>query len=352
MKILILAGGSGTRLWPVSRARSPKQIQPLVGKRTLLQKTYFRIKKGFKESNIFVSTSQRHLKDIKRQLPQIKKRQLIVEPVAKNTAPAIGLACVTLAKRDPHAVIATVNSDHFIRDEKEYLRSIKLAGRVVKEHPDHLVLLGINPTYPETGYGYIKLGKQIESFDGDKLFKVERFSEKPDLKTAKRYLKSWAYLWNPAYFVFRTDTMLKLFKRYLPGQHKILMTIKKSPNKLKSEFPKIKPISIDYGIMEKASKLLCLPVSFDWTDIGHWRTVQELLAAKKSDNVVKGKYVHLDGSGNLVYSYSNKLITTVGVKNSIIIETKDAILVCPKSRAQDVKKIVEELKKKKMGKYL
>ena len=223
---------------------------------------------------------------------------------------------------------------------------------MVKKHPDQIVLLGLNPTYPETGYGYIKLGKQKVSVGKDKLFNVECFKEKPDLKTAKKYLKSWAYLWNPAYFVFRVDTMLALYKKHLPQQYKILMKIKNSPEKLKTEFPKIKPISVDYGIMEKANKLLCLPASFDWADIGHWRTVQEILADKKSDNVVKGKYIHMDGSGNLVYSYSNKLIATLGVKNSIIIETKDAILVCPKSKAQEVKKIVERLKKEGLSNYL
>ncbi len=352
MKIIILAGGSGTRLWPVSRARSPKQVQPLFGKKTLLQITYSRIKKGFKETDIFISTSQKHLKDIRKQLPKIKKSQLIVEPVAKNTAAAIGLACITLAKKDPKSIIATVNSDHFIKDEKEYLRLIKLAGQTIQKYPDHLVLLGINPTYPDTGLGYIKLGKQLKSFDKDKLFKIDSFTEKPDLKTAKKYLKSWAYLWNPAYFVFQVDTMLSLFKKHLPGQHKILMAIKKSPAKLKLEFSKVKPTSIDYGIIEKAKKMLCLPANFDWADIGHWQTVQEILASKKSDNVVKGKYIHIDGSGNLVYSYSNKLVATIGVKNSIIIETKDAILVCPKNRAQDVKKIVERLKKEGLTSYL
>lgn len=352
MKIVILSGGSGTRLWPLSRVKSPKQAQPLIGQKTLMQKTYSRIKKGFKETDIFISAGQLHLRDIKSQLPKFKKSQLILEPVARNTAAAIGLACITLQKKDPKAIMATVNSDHHVKDEKEYLRAIKLAGQIVKNHPDKIVLLGLNPTYPEIGYGYIKLGKQLNYSGKDKLFKVDCFKEKPDLITAKKYLKSWAYLWNPAYFVFRVDTMLALYKKYLPAMYKILIKIKNSPEKLKIEFPKIKPTSIDYGIMEKANQLLCLPASFDWTDIGHWRTVQEILANKKSDNVVKGKYVHVEGSGNLVYSYSNKLIATVGVSNSIIIETSDAILVCPKSQAQEVKKIVEQLRQKGLTRYL
>ncbi len=352
MKIVILAGGSGTRLWPVSREKSPKQIQPLIGKKTLLQKTYSRIRKGFKEGDVFISTNKQYLEEVRKQLPQVKKSQLILEPVSKNTAAAIGLASVMLARKNPKEILATVNSDHFVKEEKEYLRVIKQAGRAVQKYPDYLVLLGLNPTYPETGYGYIKLSKELETLGQDKIFKVECFKEKPDFKTAKNYLKSWAYLWNPAYFIFRVDTMLLLFKKYLPIQYRILNKIKNSPSQLEKEFPKIKPISIDYGIMERARKLLCLPASFTWADIGHWRTVQEILAIKKSDNVVKGRYIHLDGRGNLVYSYSNKLIATVGIKDSIIIETKDAILVCPKDCAQDVKKIVEKLKEDGLNEYL
>jgi len=352
MKILILAGGSGTRLWPVSREKDPKQTQPIIGKKTLLQQTYSRIRKGFKETDIFLSINEKQTDEVRRQLPQIKLSQIICEPVGRDTTAAIGLACIIIGKKYPHETIATVNSDHFIKDEKEFIRTIRLTSRIIGDYPDYLLLLGINPTYPETGYGYIKLGRQIKSYNNDKLFKVERFEEKPDFQTARKYLKSWAYLWNPAYFVFRLDMMLSLFKKYLPGQYKILNNIKNHPERLEKEFPKIKPISIDYGIMEKNNKLLCLPASFDWADIGHWRTVQEVLAAKKGDNVVKGRYVHLDGSGNLVYSYSNKLIATIGIKNSVVIETKDAILVCPKNRAQDVKKIVERLRQEGLNSYL
>jgi mannose-1-phosphate guanylyltransferase len=181
---------------------------------------------------------------------------------------------------------------------------------------------------------------------------VDSFKEKPDLKNAKKYLTNWAYLWNPAYFVFQASTMLNLFKKHLPRQYKILMNIKKSPAALNKEFLKMKPISIDYGIMEKAEKLLCLPANFDWTDVGHWRTVKDILSKKDGENVIKGKYQGLDSKNNLVYSYSNKLIATIGLKNMIIIETSDAILICPKDKAQDVKKLVAKLKRQGMNKYL
>ncbi|MBU1131579.1 mannose-1-phosphate guanylyltransferase [Patescibacteria group bacterium] len=358
MKIVILAGGSGTRLWPVSRKNKPKQIESLLGKKTLLQLTYQRIKKGFKETDIFLSINKRQLAEVHRQLPRIKKSQVIFEPVSRDTAAAIGLASAIISRKNPREIIAIVNSDHFIKNEKEFLRVLKLAGRAVKQKPDYLMLIGLNPTYPETGYGYIKLGKQIKSYNGDKIFTVDGFKEKPDLKTAKKYLKNWAYLWNPAYFVFRAETMLNLFKKYLPAQHKILMAIKKSPAKIRTEFKKIKPISIDYGIMEKAEKLLCLPANFGWADIGHWRTVQEIMAAAKTGStceareVCKGKHIHLDSRGNLIYSFTNKLVATVGVKNLIVIETEDAILLCAKNKAQDVKKVVAQLKKQSLTSYL
>lgn len=349
MKILILAGGTGKRLWPVSRQKSPKQSKSIIGNKTLLKATCQRVAKGFKKADIFLSVNLDQLAEINKDLCGVLQKHLIIEPVKRGTAAAIGLACINFK---PDDIIATVNSDHHIKNEQKFLQVLRQAEKVIKKYPDHLLLIGINPTYPDTGLGYIKLADEVDKIGKDKIFKVESFKEKPDLATAKKYLKSWTYLWNPAYFVFRVNTMLKLFKKHLPAQYKILMKIKNNPKLLPSEFKKINKISVDYGIIEKAKKMLCLPADFDWADIGHWQMVQEVLASKPTDNVIKGKYIHLDGQGNLIYSYSDKLIATVGVKNSIIIETEDAILVCPKERAQEVKKIVEELERKKMKKYL
>lgn len=352
MKLVIMAGGSGTRLWPVSRKLSPKQIKPFFGKETLLQKTYKRLKKSFNESDIFISSNINQKNLIIKQLPKFPAANLILEPVRRDTAAAIGLVSATFARNNSKEIIATVNSDHYIKNEREFNRVLKLAGIVVQEHPNYLTLIGINPTYPETGYGYIKLDKQIQNYHKDKLYTVECFKEKPDLKTAKRYLRNWSYLWNPAYFVFRADKMLSLFKKHLPKQHRILKIIKENPDRLNREFPKIKPISVDYGIMEKTRDLLCLPANFDWCDIGHWRTVKDILSEKNDDNIIKGKYIGLESNGNLVYSYTNKLIATIGIKNTIIIETDDAVLVCPKDKAQDVKKLVDKFKKSGLNKYL
>jgi len=315
----------------------------------LLQQTYTRIRKGFKETDIFLSINKKQVDEVRKQLPKIKKNQIICEPAKKDTAAAIGLATALISKKNPNEVIATVNSDHFIKNEKEFIRILKFAGRIVNIYPEKITLIGVNPTYPETGYGYIKLDKQIKSYNGDKVFTVDHFEEKPDLKTAKKYLNNWAYLWNPAYFVFKAKIMLEHYKKYLPQQYSILMKIQKSLNSLDKEFKKITPISIDYGIMEKSADLLCLPANFGWCDIGHWRTIQEILTAGKSGN---SKHIHLDGQGNMVYSFSKKLVATIGIKNTIIIETDDSILICPKDKAQDVKKVVEKLKKQGLTNYL
>lgn len=357
MNVLILAGGGGTRLWPVSRTANPKQLQPFLGKHTLLQKTYLRVRKGFPEKCIFVSTTTAQQRLISRQLPHVPAHHYIVEPAKRDTAPAIGLAAAWLAKLDPEAVFVTANVDHFIQKEAAYHQALKGAEQVVRKHPKAVALLGVNPTYPETGYGYIKMGAPAFRLGKQEVFHVDRFVEKPDLATAKEYLKRWEYLWNPAMFVWRAQTLLDLFKRYLPKHYTILMRIQrdlgtpKQAATIKREFPKMTPISIDYGIIEKVRQMFVLPVDLGWADIGHWRTVRDVLQPAPGANVVRGK--HLGTAENsLIYSYTKRVIATAGVKDLIIVDMEDALLVCPADRAQDVKKIVDELKTKKLTKLL
>ncbi|MBT4122024.1 mannose-1-phosphate guanylyltransferase, partial [bacterium] len=346
MKILILAGGFGKRLWPLSSQKSPKQLIPLIGNETLLQKTYKRMSSGFKSSDIFIATSKEHLVHIRKQLPNIKSSQLIIEPVRRNTAAAIGLATALISKKNPKEIIVTINSDHYIKNVKKFISKLKVAEGVIKKNPDNILLLGIKPTYPETGYGYIKLKKTFKKFNADKVYEVDSFTEKPKLNTAKRYLKNRNYLWNPAYFVFRADTMLNNFKSNLFVQYKILKKIQNKPSLLNKEFKKIKAISIDYGIMEKANNLICMPIDIGWSDIGHWQTIYDMLSVKKNDNVIQGKYLQIDSQGNLIFNYTDKLVSTIGINNSIIVETDKVTLVCQKDKAQDVKKMVELLSKK------
>jgi len=353
MKIVILAGGSGKRLWPISRVTNPKQFQPLFGDKTLLQETYLRVVKGFKTKDIYISTGHDQLPAVKKDLAgKISANHFFVEPIKRDTSGAIGLASALIAHDDPNAIIATVNSDQYVKNVSEYTKVMKAAEQTIKKYPDHLLLIGVNPTYPETGYGYIKLKKAIDKVSNYEIFSVAEFKEKPNLKVAQKYLRSKSYLWNPAFFVFRVSTMLELYKKHLPADYKILSSIKNNPKVLNREFPKLTKISIDYGIIERAEKKLCLPAKFDWVDVGHFRTVKEIFSKSSNDNLVKGSYMTLDGTGNLIYGQPNKLIATIGIKNSIVVDTGDVVLVCDLARAQDIKKLVEEVERQRQDKFL
>lgn len=358
MKLIILAGGVGSRLWPVSRKHAPKQAKPIVGEETLLEKTFSRLRQGFPLEDIYLSTNRHQLDLIKKQLKDLPASNYIVEPAKRDTAAAIGLATVKIYKKNPKEIIININSDHYIKDEAEYLKVIKLAEKVVRANPESGVLIGANPTYPETGYGYIKMGEETGERGGIKIFKIDQFKEKPDLAQAKKYLKKWEYLWNIGCFTWRVDTLLNLYKEHLPRTHEILMAIMaglgtaKEEAIIEKEFGKIEPISLDYGIIEKAPRLFVIPADFGWADVGHWRTVKDILSSSEGENITKGRVIDIDSRGNLVYSYSNKLVALAGVENMIIIETEDAILICPKDRAQEVKKIVEKLKEEGLEEYL
>ncbi|MFH1366452.1 MAG: sugar phosphate nucleotidyltransferase [Patescibacteria group bacterium] len=366
MKVIILAGGGGTRLWPLSREKAPKQTQKIFGKQTLLKKTFNRLRKGFALRDIYVSCGEKHLKAFKKDLPKLPQRNFILEPFARNTAAAIGLAAVTIHKKYPEEIIIMANADHFIDNEKEYLRTVRVGGRIIRENPGYTGVLGTNPTYPETGLGYIEMGEQKFKIGKDRIFTGRRFIEKPDLKTAEKYLKKWNYLWNPAYFIWQVDHLLDLFKKYLPAHYRILKKIEKSIGtkeekkvkyrefkKIKTTLPSGKAASIDYGIMEKiGGKMLVIPGQFSFTDVGHWRSVKEILSETAEDNVILGEHIGHQTKGCLIYNLSKKLVATAGVENMIVVNTKDALLICPRAKAQEVKNIVEMLKKKKKGKYL
>lgn len=358
MKAIVLSGGSGTRLWPVSRQKQPKQMQAFIGRDTLLEMTIKRLLKFLKPDDIYLTTSEEQYPLIKKLADHLGLKKYCIEPQRRNTAAAIGLAAAYIHKQFPEETVCTVNTDHYIHPVATYIKFVKLADRVLHSNPKRTVLIGINPTYPETGYGYIKMGSQKEVFGKDEVFKVERFIEKPNLATAQKFLQQWEYLWNAGMFFWRVDYLMSLYKKFLPATYRNLMTIeknigtKKETAVIRREFAKIKPISIDYGIMEKEKQMLVIPADFTWRDIGDWRSVKDALSKNAIDNVVKGHHVGIETTSSLIYSMAGKLIATAGVDNLVIIDTHDTLLVCHRNHAQNVKQIVELLEQTKKHRYL
>lgn len=257
---VIMAGGTGTRLWPMSRTAKPKQFHKLVSEKTLLQETFDRVKKALPEENIYISTNVQYEEEIRRQLPDLKAENFIIEPAKRNTAPALLYLAMHIYRRDKDAVIATLASDHVVQHTDAFSSALKTAFKSAKENPDHLVLVGINPTRPDTGLGYIKMGAVRSKTAGEQVFEVSKFLEKPDQKTAEKYAQSWEYLWNAAYYFFNVKQLLAWFKQFVPDTYKLMSEIdeleKKGGNgstqaKIKELFKTIKDEQFEFAIIEK-----------------------------------------------------------------------------------------------------
>lgn len=347
---VILSGGIGTRLWPVSSKKHPKQFKTLLGQKTLLQTTYDRILSGFDKKQVFIVTTESLLGPVKDQI-DIDKKNIIAEPESKGTALAIGLAALNIFKLDKEAVIVTINSDQHIEEEKKYLEFIDRAGQLAQDNPDKMVLIGIKPIYPETGYGYIEFGQMTADKN---VFKVKSFKEKPDVDTAKKYLASGSYLWNPAFFVFKAESLLKWYKEFLPDVYQILQNISQdnSSKNVAKNYQGAANISIDYGLLEKMSEMLVIPADIHWTDIGSWRSLRDIQLTSPDANVSNTKNILLDSKRNLFYSFNGKLIAALGVEDLVLVETDEVILLCPAARSQEVKDILEKIKGTDLEKYL
>ena len=347
---VILAGGAGTRFWPLSRKRKPKQVLKLFSENSLIQDTIARLDGLVPDSNLLIVTNAEQYKSIEPQLPQLTGKQYLLEPTPLNTAPCIGLAAIHILHKDPKGIMLVLPSDHLIRAKDQFQERVLQAVEVVKKH-DPLVTMGIPPTRPETGYGYIQFDDDTKRLP-EGVYRVKTFAEKPNLPTAQRFVDSGDFYWNSGMFIWRASRILAEIEEHLPEMHKVLMNIKQAigtpeyEEVLRDQYPRIRPVSIDYGIMEVSrASIFVFKATFDWSDIGSWDEIYRITSEKDDGgSVIIGDAVSYDAVRNLIYS-PNKLTAVLGVKDIMVINTPTATLICPRDRAQEVKFIVEKLAK-------
>ncbi len=359
MYAIIMAGGSGTRFWPLSREKMPKQLLKIGGEDTLIRETVSRVLPLVQMEDIFIVTNQGLADTIGHQLSTKFDRSwdanVILEPEAKNTAPALGLAALHLERLDPEAVMIVLAADHSIRKTDDFLNVLRKAGEAAGH--GYLVTLGIKPDRPETGYGYIKSGAKCAETGIEGVHKVEAFVEKPDIETAKGYLKKGGYYWNSGMFVWKVSTFLNEIAKCHPGLHQGLGEIRKSigtekeTEVVRTVFKKLEPISIDYALMEKTDRAAVIPADIGWSDVGSWTALDDVSERDAAGNVITGNVIDIGSRDSIVYA-EKRLVATIGLKDAVVVDTPDATLVCSKDRAQDVKKVVDELKKRKAEEHL
>lgn len=353
---VIMAGGTGTRLWPTSRKEKPKQFQKFTSGRTMIRETYARVAKIVLAKNIMISTTEQYRKLALKQLPDISPKQLIIEPAARGTAPAIALVAKSIYQLNPKAVVATIASDHVIGNVPEFVAAVSAGMDAAARNPAKLVTVGINPTFPDTGLGYIKMGKLFRKIGGKEVFQVDAFVEKPDKKNAERYLRTGAYLWNASYFIFSAAGFLETAKKFIPDISQALGKMQQAKNKQAALkiYHSLKNEPIDTALVEKmgTGSRLVVPSKLIWSDVGNWGALHDFFRNNQgSSMIVRGKHIDEKSKDCLVYSH-NKMIATLGLESLIIVETEDVILVANKNSAAEVKKIIDKLKEQGKDLYL
>ncbi len=352
---LIMAGGKGERFWPKSRQSLPKQFLSLTNDGlTMIQLTVKRILPVVAMEDIYIVTNRNYMDLVRTQLPEIPEENIILEPVGRNTAPCIGLGAMYISKKYDDALMIVLPSDHLVKDMDMFL-DVLSEGCAAAEAGENLVTIGITPTYPETGYGYIKYMPDKKL---GRAFSVEKFVEKPDKKTAEKYLASGDYLWNSGMFIWKVSTILERMETLIPGTYKGLISIRAvigTPQErltLKEVFPSLTSESVDYAIMERSDNIYIIPGDFGWDDVGSWLAVERINTPDANGNTVKGQVVLCDTENTIIQGSKDKLIAMIGLSDFIIVDTDDALLLCPRDRAGEIKQLLEKIRDQKMDDYL
>jgi mannose-1-phosphate guanylyltransferase len=355
---VIMAGGVGSRLWPRSRTALPKQFLDLLGPRTMLQETIDRIEPLIPLARVLVVVSQEHVETVRTQVPGLPAENILVEPGPRGTAPCVGLAASVLQLRDPVATMAVFPADHRIADAAGFRQAIGAAARIAQQ--DYLVTLGITPDHPHTGYGYIQRGVSLGQVNGKSAFRVQCFAEKPDAATAQRFLDSGDYYWNGGIFIWQVTAILAEIADLLPALYAELQPVAEAWNSarrvevLAAAWERVPRTTIDYGIMEKTTRVAVLPVDIGWDDVGNWATLSGLVECDQQGNVIHGQGYPLlvDTKDTYVYATEGRLVAAVGLDGFVVVDTPDALLICPKDQAQAVRDVVERLAAEGLQRYL
>lgn len=358
MYVVIMAGGKGERFWPCSRNNRPKQLLNLTGKGSMLQETFRRALSLVEPCDVYVVTTQALVPAVRDHLPDLPAENVIAEPVGRNTAPALGLAALWLERRDPEEVMLTLPADHYVDDARAFASTLSKAASVARTL-NWAGTIGVRPTRPETGYGYIERGEEPLRPEGilAAAYPVLRFVEKPDLERAQQFLATGRFLWNSGMFIWKVSTLLGLIDTHVPDLAASLARIRpvissdRAWGVIREEYARLRSVSVDYGIMERADSVFVVPAQFAWDDVGSWRSIERVLPRDPQGNAVSGNFVGIDARG-LVVQAEKALVAAVGVSDLVIVESDGAILICAKDRTQDVRKVVAELTARNLDRYL
>jgi mannose-1-phosphate guanylyltransferase len=355
---LIMAGGGGTRFWPRSRQSRPKQLLRLGGDRSLIQMTWERLEPCIPPERTWVLTAARLRDEVQAHLPAIPPHQIVGEPVARDTAPCVALGAASVADRDPEAVMAVVPADHIIEPPQEFGRVLHAAAELVQDEPQAIVTIGISPTWPSTGYGYIQRGQELTPRQNLRVFQVRKFHEKPDRATAEVFLRSGEFYWNGGVFIARARTFLDQFRRHEPEIAQLADAIvarrrtDPSDRGFADLFERMKKVSFDYAVMEKCPRILTIEARFRWDDVGSWLALERLHPQDATGNTILAEHVGVDTSRCIIVGEGKQIIATIGVSNLIIVQDGECILVADRSREGDVKKVVELMRQRGWEKHL